>query len=616
MFSVIMPVRNRSDLAPRAIKSVLEQTFKDYELLVIDDGSEDNLEGMVRPYLSEKVIYHHNPHGGVGAARNFGLSKARFPFIAYLDSDNLWHPEFLSNMYNAIHSDDTPSEAAYCMADRYEQSAATGKFSRTGTMGEQFNFRKLLAGNYIDINMFVHSQKAFKYAGIFDESLKRLSDWDFIIRVTSLFEPIFVPKVFVTCYLNVADNALSLTKTSELAERIVRKKHTGFKEPITVVHDTIEYTWTDLPEKKYRNWVRIHHEQLNTSDYTAWGYPFILQIEPTNICNLECPLCPAGQRKLGRKLRHMKLEEFKSIIDDMESYLLLLVLWNWGEPFMNPSLPEIIRYAAERDIRTVTSTNAHFLNDDAYVEAMLKSGLSTLFVAIDSTCNDSYQAYRKRGSLNKVLSGLQNLVAIKKRIGSETLINMRMVIMKQNEHELSKLRRLARKFGADWFGVKTVHISYDETIPDSEIVAVNPKYRYYAYKPNTYERIRVSATCRKVWEMAGIFSNGDVIPCCYDYNNTRKVANVFEQPLTEIWNGPAFQELRKQVHNQMQSLPLCRQCELNFKLSKAGWFTESHPTGFIKHLRRDLRRLKTNTNELLYRLPDKKVVKAIWKRSH
>jgi radical SAM protein with 4Fe4S-binding SPASM domain len=274
----------------------------------------------------------------------------------------------------------------------------------------------------------------------------------------------------------------------------------------------------------------------------------------------------------------------------MESYLMILILWDWGEPFTNPDFPEMIRYASERDIRTVTSTNAQFLKDKTYTEAILKSGLSTLIVAVDSACDHGYESYRRGGRLDTALSGLQQLVETKKRIGSSTLINMRMVIMKSNEHELPTIRRLARRLGVDWFSVKTAHISYDDTTPDSEAVAKNPKYRFYAYKPGTYERIRVKVTCRKCWEMASIYSNGDVVPCCYDYNGTLKLGNVFEQPLTKIWNGPVYREFRRNVYHNMQSMPQCKDCEINYKLSKTGWFAESHPTGHIKQIQRYFRK--------------------------
>ncbi len=575
MFSIIMPVWNRANLVTNAIESILSQTFKNYELIIIDDGSEDNLREVIQPYLSDRVIYHNIVHSGLSAARNAGLKKARFSFFAYLDSDNHWHRDFLSNMNDALTNVDTPREVAYCMANRYRKDPLTGNIIQDGTIGMPFSFKNLMNGNYIDINTIVHSRKAIEYAGMFDEKLENTEDWDFILRVTSLFDPIFVPKALVDYYYGVAANAISNTVDLQINYKFVRSRYNSFEEPITLVHDTIEYKWKNLPEKKYYNWVRLHHVQLDTSDYTAWGYPFMLQIEPTNICNLKCPLCPVPLNKLGRKPRNMKLEEFKDIINDMEDYLLFLVLWDWGEPFMNPQLPQMIRYASEREIQTVTSTNAQFLDNEAYLEEILTSGLSTLIVAIDSAEEDNYKLYRKKGSLNKALSGLQKLVEMRNRLGSTTHINMRMVIMRHNEHELGRLRRLARKIGVDRFSVKAVTPGFDEHFLDSEYVPKKIRYRFFEYKPGTYERVRIDMVCRRPWEIASILSNGDVVPCCWDYDDSMKVGNVLEKPFTKIWNDYAYRELRRKTYHMRHTLSKCMFCPPNFKLSKGGWFPES-----------------------------------------
>lgn len=608
MFSVIMPVWNRADCVSLAIESVLGQSYKDYELLIIDDGSEDNLEGVVRQYLSEKVIYHRISHSGACAARNYALKKARFPLIAYLDSDNRWHPEYLATMHQALQGNSTKYHVAYCQANRYRKNQLTGEPDLDGTIGKCFSFSELLAGNYIDINTFVHSRKALEQIGLFDEKLKRLTDWDLIIRATSLFEPVFVPEVLVDYYLCFADNALSLIEDVERADRYVRRKHSALREPVTLLHDGTPYTWEKLPQKKYENWIRINRVQFNTDEYAAWGYPYMLQIEPTNTCNLECPLCPVGRKQLGRKARHMPVDEFKKIVDDMNDYLMLLVLWDWGEPFMHPALPEMIRYASEYDIRTVTSTNAQFLNNEEYVEDILKSGLSTLIVAIDSVCEESYKVYRKKGVLSDAISGLEKVVQMKKRLESKTIINFRTVVMKQNEHELKKLEKLARKVGVDRFTVKTLNPGCGSTVMDNELLPRSPRYRRFKYKSGTFELIRTDKPCPRPWMMANILSNGDVVPCTYDYNSSMKLGNVRDRPFTDIWNSQNYVEFRKRLSNDMESFEKCGNCWVNFELSKSGWFPI-----IVDFNESALSRLRKNANEFLHRLPGKRVLKAIWK---
>jgi MoaA/NifB/PqqE/SkfB family radical SAM enzyme len=116
------------------------------------------------------------------------------------------------------------------------------------------------------------------------------------------------------------------------------------------------YTWENVSEIRYQNWLKMASPKMR-EDFTVEGFPVFVQIETTNHCNLKCPICPAGGLGFKRSKKHMSLEGFKSIIDDMRDYLLFIVLWDWGEPLLNPDLPDMTRYAAEHDIKTVASTN-------------------------------------------------------------------------------------------------------------------------------------------------------------------------------------------------------------------------------------------------------------------
>ena len=578
-FSIIMPVWNRATIIERSIKSVLAQDFKDYELLIIDDGSDDNLKEVVQPFLSDNVFYYRIAHQGASVARNVGLNKASGQYIAYLDSDNAWYPNFLKKMYKTLHKTKLKTCVAYCKCKVYKKYGPSGEM-RTWLIGEKFNYKKLVEENYIDLNTFVHSKQCVDRVGLFEEKLKRFIDWEFILRITLKYPPIFINEVLVDYYMGVVKNTITQTEDSTGPYLMIKEKYLIYDaRNITVTHDDIPYQWQHVSEKKYINWLKMRSvDHLNTTDYFAHGYPYLLQIEPTNRCNLSCTVCPAaaGKNDLKRKRRDMKLEEFTSIIDNMRDYLLVVVLWDWGEPFMHPQLPEMINYATGQDIRVVTSTNAHFLHNLDYVERILTSGLSTLIVAIDSLSEENYQKYRQGGSLAKAMQGLENLLKLKKKLRSKTLINLRMVIMKTNEHELPAMRELAQRLKVDKFTVKTANPGPELDLKDEDIVPRNPAYRRYLYKPGTFQRIRVDEPCRRVWWISNIFSNGDVVPCCYDYSSELKLGNVFEHSFTEIWQGLKYRNFRKITFFEKDQIPKCRDCDVNYKLSKNGWFIETH----------------------------------------
>ena len=577
VFSVIMPVWNRAQRVGQAVESVFAQTFKDWELLIVDDGSDDELEQVVRPFLGPKVRRLRIPHAGVSAARNAGISHATGRFIAYLDSDNTWRSEFLEKMKAALDADAGHRQVAYAIAQIHE---CNGRPHPAGlkTAGEPHSLRKMIRGNQIDQNTVVHARQCLDSVVGYDESLRRLVDWDFLTRLTARYEPVFVPEVLVDYNWGLEPNAISLTENHRSAERTVStklQKIMTHPKRISIRHDMTDYVWDELPDEKYDNWLRVRRGPYDLKTYRPNGYPFMLQIEPTSRCNLQCPLCPVGRDELGRPKRDMTVAEFKAIIADVRRWLMLAVLWDWGEPFANPQLHEIIRHAADHDIRTVTSTNAHYLSNEDHVAAILSSGLSTLIVAIDSIHDAEYQAYRIGGRLDRAIAGLKKVVQLKQKLGSCTLINLRMVVMRHNEHQVADLRRLAKELGVDRFTVKTLNPSCGSLSMDSELVPLNKQFRRFEYRGDTWERISVLSPCERVMTMANIFSNGDVVPCCYDFDSSMKIGNVFEAPFTRIWMSPEYQETRRRIHEQRAAIPRCNNCHINFQLSKTGWFAEA-----------------------------------------
>lgn len=98
IISVIIPTYNREKTINRAIESVLSQTFKKYEIIVIDDGSIDNTKEIISPYI-EKIKYHNQNNAGPSKARNYGIDVAKGEWIAFLDSDDFWFPDKLEIQY-------------------------------------------------------------------------------------------------------------------------------------------------------------------------------------------------------------------------------------------------------------------------------------------------------------------------------------------------------------------------------------------------------------------------------------------------------------------------------------------------------------------------------------
>lgn len=222
-FSVVMPTWNRRETVGRAIESVLAQSYEDWELILCDDGSTDGTEEYVRKRFasdlsSGRIRYLQLEHRGVSAARNAGLAAARGRWIAYLDSDNAWHPHYLL-LTAAGYASDRRRRTAYACVHVHDTT-----HERDFIRSQPFDWGRLLSRNYIDLNVFSHHRDLYEQLDGFDESLTRLVDWDLILRYTLLYEPRFLP--FVLCDYHVSHELENITlhQPLETNEAAVRRK--------------------------------------------------------------------------------------------------------------------------------------------------------------------------------------------------------------------------------------------------------------------------------------------------------------------------------------------------------------------------------------------------------
>lgn len=172
--SIIMPCYNRSTTIKYSIESVLAQTWKQFQLIIVGDESTDNSLYQIAQYLFDpRVQIIRIQHGGVCAARNKGLSQARGEYVAFLDSDNLWNPYFLENMLTRMSKENC--FAAYSGIQRISNKESH-YFFRT------YSHQALLEENFIDLNSILIKRDLLKNIN-FDDIIYRLNDWDFLLKI-------------------------------------------------------------------------------------------------------------------------------------------------------------------------------------------------------------------------------------------------------------------------------------------------------------------------------------------------------------------------------------------------------------------------------------------------
>jgi radical SAM protein with 4Fe4S-binding SPASM domain len=337
---------------------------------------------------------------------------------------------------------------------------------------------------------------------------------------------------------------------------------------IDLTSDGIVYHFERLPLAKIWNWLLVE-AAARWKPAQPWGWPTHLQIEPTNLCNLRCALCPVTEG-LERPSGLMDVALFQRLIDEIGDYVLLILLWDWGEPLVHPKLHEMISYARRKGIRVVTSTNGHHLTDPERADRLIRSGLDTLIVAVDGTTQETYQRYRSGGDLETALRGIRTLVERKRALGSPTpLVNLRFIVMKHNEHEVPALAELAHSLGVDVLTLKTLNpncLLARPSDPDSPFIPDNPRYQRFRYSDEGRKRIRRrSNPCKNLWNAPAIHWSGVVCPCTFDSREQWPLGDLNTASFREIWRGPRYAELRRQFRRDWEALPSCTDCSCAFE---------------------------------------------------
>ena len=291
-----------------------------------------------------------------------------------------------------------------------------------------------------------------------------------------------------------------------------------------------------------------------------WGRPFTVSIEPTTACNLKCPECPSGLRAFSRPTGNLKSDFFKKTIDELKRELLYLIFYFQGEPYINPKFLDMVKYAKDNGIYTITSTNGHFLNDEN-AKKTIESGLDRMIISVDGTTQEVYENYRKEGKLENVLMGARNIVKWKKKMNSKTPhIIFQFLVVRPNEHQIPEIYRLAEEIGVDEVKLKTAQVyDYEDGNP---LIPLNDKYaRYRKDQDGKYVvKNELLNHCWKLWHACVITWDGLVVPCCFDKDATHRLGDLKKESFIELWEGKPYQNFRTQLLKGRDQIDICKNC--------------------------------------------------------
>ena len=183
LVSIIIPAYNAEKYIQRALESALAQTYKDIEIIVIDDGSTDKTAEIIKTYQDPRIIYIFQKNQGQGPARNNGIKKSQGEYITFLDADDYYFPEKVEKQVRFLENH-SEYQAVYCNALHFYSAHPLVFFKKKHNYHSGDIFKDLLESSYINLNTIMVSRQILDKAGLFNENRYCPEDWELWLKIS------------------------------------------------------------------------------------------------------------------------------------------------------------------------------------------------------------------------------------------------------------------------------------------------------------------------------------------------------------------------------------------------------------------------------------------------
>lgn len=318
-----------------------------------------------------------------------------------------------------------------------------------------------------------------------------------------------------------------------------------------------------LTFKKYWNFIQIETSRILSlilKKSYVWGVPYTISIEPACLCNLRCPECPTGSGMVRRENSYLDRNIYQKFIDEIKTTTLHLLLYFQGEPFMNTDIFGMIKYASERRLYTVISSNGQFLDNET-AGKIIESGLDRLIISVDGTDQSTYAQYREGGDLNIILEGTKYLNALKKETRkSKPEIIFQILVFRHNENQVKDFKVFAMKNGADRSWIKSAQVINPDRLID--IIPRNDHFSRYIPDPEgrLITKARIRNQCRRLWRTCVVTTDGNIVPCCFDKEAEYIMGSLKDTRFSEIWKNEKYTEFRESILHNRSRTDICNNC--------------------------------------------------------
>jgi radical SAM protein with 4Fe4S-binding SPASM domain len=286
----------------------------------------------------------------------------------------------------------------------------------------------------------------------------------------------------------------------------------------------------------------------------------LFNVELTNTCPFRCVMCPRTNN-MRRAQGLMDFETFKTIVDEYVAANPAAAateetwLHHFGESLGHPEFAKFIRYAVSKGIRRAALSINPLMLTPKVARELLEAQPHRLYLALDGHDDASFFAIRGvKDAYEKSKYNALEFLKLKMKTGSKTLVHIGMINFSLNQESIDRLANYWRSVpGVDDFIAKPF-VAWNGDAQD--VNSLTSRRFDNAELRKTNSRV----ACNVPWENVSVAWDGDVVPCCYDYDKKYPVGNVKTEALAEIWNGERMQRLRAEFISNDVRNPLCRSC--------------------------------------------------------
>ncbi len=289
IITVVIPYYNTGYVVRRALQSVLRQTYRYFEIIIVNDGSADDIEKIAKEFqkIDERIKYvKHEYNRGLSAARNTGIKNANGQYIAFLDADDEWLPKKLQQQFEIFQNSQVQDEKLGVVFSGTIFIKLNGQKSYAIPPFNGFILHELLKSNFIfagGSNCLI-KKVVFEHCGLFDESdaMHNKQDYEMWIRIAQKFKFFLVRKFHVKCYISKGIS-YEVTKRTPLkgvkASQYILKKHQKILEKYPKAYSNhfkfigVQFLWAGITKKAKRYFKKSLVIYLR--NYTSYLYLFI-----------------------------------------------------------------------------------------------------------------------------------------------------------------------------------------------------------------------------------------------------------------------------------------------------------------------------------------------------